>query len=98
VSWTIWKYELTTVDQLWHQNKVSISMPWGARLLHVGVQNDVLCVWAMIDTLREAESRSILICRTGNPCPADERRYVGSVEIGLCIWHVFDGEGYVETR
>ena len=41
---TIWKYEVRGYQ--WHQ----ISMPVGAKVISVHIQNDKVCIWAEVDT------------------------------------------------
>jgi len=91
---TIWKFELPIEDQ------PSIDMPIGARILSVGVQNAAtdrkLMLWAYIPkTEVKTETRYFFVLGTGNPIPWDlsESAFVGTVQMGSHIWHVWDQRG-----
>ena len=100
---TVWKYELPLCRQMQNTGRttpsfwagefgvaVDVRMPRFARPLHAGEQGGNLCVWAMVDPTREAVTRRFRVCGTGNPCPDDASRYVGTATVGPFVWHVFD--------
>jgi hypothetical protein len=68
-------------------------MPRGAKLLHVGVQDGVAYVWALVDPHAEFVSRGILIHPTGLSV-LDGAQYVGTFvtrpEATDLVFHVFD--------
>ncbi len=84
---TIWKFPLAmTVQQ-------KVSMPVGARILHVGTQGDSVCLWALVDPSRDTNDRTILVAGTGHPIEmngADD--YIGTFMLhgGTLVFHVFD--------
>lgn len=83
----IWKYQLEiTDDQV-------ISMPTGAEILTVQMQNGKPCLWALVDPNEETKTyRLIQIYGTGNPIPDGNRRYISTIQIfnGDLIFHVFE--------
>lgn len=88
---TIWKFELEVEDQ------PSIEMPVGARVLSVGTQgvmeNRKLLIWAYIpDSSAAKETRHFFVLGTGNPIPWSlaESVFVGTVQMGTTVWHVWD--------
>jgi hypothetical protein len=80
---TIWKYSLTLLDEQ------QIQIPEGAKILSVQIQNDEICIWALVDTERPKETRSIGIIGTGNPCWCPNWNYIGTVQQDAFVWHIF---------
>lgn len=87
----IWKFPFRAVDV------ALVEMPQSAKLLHVAESNDLahgdLCVWALVYPELPKKVRRIRIYGTGQPCELAEQHenYVGTVAMGMFIWHVFDG-------
>ncbi len=73
-----------------------ISMPKGAKLLHVGVQMDGPMLWALVDPNQPPAVRHIRVAGTGHPISFNEAdhvlRHVGTflVNAGTLVFHVFD--------
>lgn len=81
---TIWKYAIDRVDVRW------LEMPIGARIIHVGMQNEQITLWAIVDPKADCEKRAIRVVGTGNPFPdASECTHLGTVFDGPFVWHVF---------
>ena len=87
MSATVWKYALkATAQQL-------VSIPQGAKLLHVAEQHGELCLWAHVDPSQSVEDRGIAIIGTGHNAPdPGQMDHVGSVLMhgGALVFHVFD--------
>lgn len=82
---TIWKYPLSG------QNPEVISMPSGAVILTVQVQDGTPCLWALVETENEKEDRTLHVVGTGQPFPdAQAAHYVGTFQVGIFVWHVFE--------
>jgi len=80
---TIWKYTLQIDDG------EMIDMPRGARPLAVQVQAGDMCLWAAVDSRAPLVRHKFNIGGTGHPLPDGE--YIGSVQDGPYVWHIFDG-------
>lgn len=82
----IWKFELEITDLQ------GVTMPDGAELLSVANQNGNLCLWAMVDPLKEKRRRYIEIIGTGNPMPmvGVDRKFIGTAVVDPFVWHVFE--------
>lgn len=80
---TVWKFHLYLTDTQ------HVAMPTGAELLHVDVQDDMLCLWAKVDAGAPVEQRRIFVSGTGNPCPP-EVVHVGSTVMPPFVWHVWE--------
>lgn len=83
---TIWKFELSSVGV------VSVDMPRGAKVLHVGGQRWKVCLWAEVDATAEKELRVFAVVGTGHhykPEDGQSWQYVGTAQMhdGL-VWHV----------
>jgi hypothetical protein len=69
-----------------------IAMPVGAEILHVGQQDDVPTVWALVDPgARATEARHLLAVPTGFELPF-ACDYLGTTHIhdGRIVVHVFE--------
>lgn len=82
---TSWKYTLDIDDEQ------TIDIPHHARLLSVQMQRNALCLWAMVCPLNAPTARRFYIFGTGHELPSDILRleYLGTVQQGLLVWHVF---------
>lgn len=79
----IWKYELALV------NEQKISLPKTSKILSVQVQNNKLCLWAIVDSSEFKTDRTIAIIATGNDCWCSSWNYIGTVQESHCVWHIF---------
>lgn len=69
-----------------------VSMPAGARLLHVGDQFGDLLVWALVDGSAPWEAREFRVLGTGHPADnLDGFSHLGTVQQngGMLVWHIF---------
>ena len=88
----IYKYPLTPVDiQI-------IKMPKGAEILSLQVQNNVPCIWALVDKTQSEEERYFETFATGERIiftSRTERTHVGTYQLssGRYIFHVFENVG-----
>ena len=83
----IYKYKL---DLIGHQ---VITMPVGARVLHVDCQRGDLCVWVLVnpDPRMGKEDRTFRIFGTGHVITGiTGLTYLGTVIIEPYVWHVFE--------
>lgn len=83
----IYKYPLTGP-------MTALRMPEGAEILCVQMQNDIPCVWALVNTSFDMETRRIMLVGTGHSVPAGcfIETYLGTIQMqgGALIFHVFD--------
>lgn len=83
----IWKYPLEDTDEQ------IILMPEGAKILYVGEQRRVICVWAEVEVEAPMEHRKFYLIGTGHPFPhATLMVYLGTVvmSVGMLVWHVYE--------
>ena len=85
----IYKYPLDEVD------RQTISMPKGAEILSLQVQNGTPCIWALVNKGADMEDRTFVMIGTGHPIM--DELYSGAEYIGTAIvfndtlvWHVFE--------
>jgi hypothetical protein len=88
-EWTIWKFPLEIADEQF------IKMPSGAKILCCQMQDEIPCLWAIVDpTTTAAEQRIIRIIPTGGPVDVfagqQTLRYIGTVQERVFVWHVFE--------
>ena len=87
MSQRIYKYPLALTDTQ------SIVLPEGAEVLHVGMQDDGLMLWALVDADRTGVHRTFQVAGTGHSVslPGGRLVYIGTVlaPLGL-VWHVFE--------
>lgn len=85
---TIWKFALLQTD-----NQL-VTMPTGAEILTAQIQDNWICLWAIVDSeTNERERRAIEIFGTGHPMRQDigvSRKYIATAQQGELVWHVFE--------
>jgi hypothetical protein len=80
---TIYKYPLTSQD-------CTLTLPAGAEILTVKLQNDKPTLWALVDTEEDLKfSRHICIVGTGWQVE-DNMEYITTYLDGHFVWHVFE--------
>ena len=82
----IFKYELPVVG------KEDLELPVGAQILHVGSQENVTTLWALVDVDSPTEPVHFAVFFTGQTIPLyNFRNFIGTVEHknGL-VSHVFE--------
>jgi len=90
---TIYKFPLKKMDG---QN---IIMPRGAEILTVQTQNEIPCLWALVNPEeKETDARFIEMVGTGHPIANDmatERKYIGTFQLygGTLVFHCFEYTG-----
>ncbi len=82
----IYKYPVIVTDEF------NLTMPVGAKVLSVQVQNGSPQLWAMVDTSEPlSEIRSFRVIGTGHPIDSDPGVYIGTFQIhgGELVLHLF---------
>jgi hypothetical protein len=82
----IYKYQLGFTDvQI-------IDMPADAQILTVQVQNEVPCIWAMVNPGAPVMKRTIETIGTGHDVHITGRSYIGTYQLrsGALVFHVFE--------
>jgi hypothetical protein len=82
----VFKYALTIADT------IDVPMPAGARLLSVQVQNDVACVWALVDPDARKTTRRLALRGTGHDADGlTFAPFVGTFQLPSgFVGHLFD--------
>jgi len=82
----IWKFELPMHD------RVTITMPVGAEVLHMAAQGDTICLWARVDRDSGLEQRRFHVIATGQEHEKLPEFYLGTVLLldGRLVLHVFE--------
>ena len=71
-------------------------MPVGAKIIHVGNQNNYVCIWAEVNSGNPCETRCFEIQLTGQPLGGDGedtyRAYLGTVLLNkdTFVAHVYE--------
>lgn len=84
----IWKYTVPIQDVF------SFSMPDGAQVLTVQMQDGLPQLWAVVDTDNPCVDRWFRLGGTGHPLGDDGLRYIGTVQLdgGALVFHLFEIE------
>lgn len=82
----IWKYTLP------RSGLSDLRMPADAKVLSVGMQNDVITIWVLVDPFNERIDRHIVVKGTGHPIDetVENSNFIGTIFDGPFVWHVFD--------
>lgn len=89
MSKIIYKYPLQV------QDKQTIKLPSGYKILTVQVQDGIPCLWAMVDTSIDCVEVNIITHGTGNGIFGNEElRYIGTYQLnnGVLVFHVFESK------
>lgn len=85
---SIWKFPLEIDD------KSTLEMPRGAKILCLQVQKGRPCIWAIVEVNEPLVTRRFSTYGTGQnvPYPAQLRNYVGTYQLdaGSLVFHVFE--------
>ncbi len=87
---TIWKFELVVFG------RQDIEMPVGAEIIHIGNQNNHICMWAEVNSDNPCENRVFELLTTGHPMPNREdgkyRKHLATVLLdqGMFVAHVYE--------
>ena len=80
----IWRYPINVAGEQ------TVKMPQGAQLLSVQIRDGMLTVWAKVYPGNPTVEKKIFVYGTGHPLPHDPGNYVGTVQAGPLVWHVFE--------
>lgn len=64
-------------------------MPSGSRMLTVQEQYVQIMLWAEIETSNPQTSETFFIVGTGREIPCEGLAYIGTVQQGPFVWHVY---------
>ena len=86
---TIWKFELESTQLQ------AIEMPLDAEILTVQVQDNIPCIWALVDPTKKTGKRVFDIFGTGCDITSGggiDREYIGTYQVnnGMFVFHVFE--------
>jgi hypothetical protein len=84
----IWKYEFSIKD------KFDIGMPYGADILDIQMQDEVPCIWAIVEPKNMSIPRHFRILGTGHLFDKETDKYrliyVGTIHMPPFVWHLFE--------
>jgi len=81
----IWKYGLALTAE-----PIEISMPADAELLQVQDQGGTITIWAVVEPKAARVMRRFRIVGTGHAFDVEPLEYLGTVQQGAYVWHVFE--------
>ena len=67
-------------------------MKIGAEIIHLGEQNDDICMWAVVDPEAEDTKRYFHVVGTGNEFDPSDKKYIGSAQVsgGKFVFHIWE--------
>jgi hypothetical protein len=77
----------------------TITLPKGAQVLSVGVQNDLMHLWALVDPDAPRVDKHFYVVATGEPCDyVRGMKFCGVAMMrdGALVFHVFEGSDEFE--
>lgn len=80
---TIYKYPLEIKDVQ------QVEIPIGSNILSVQMQGEKLYLWALVAPEAPKKAVTVKIYGTGQPVDYRNMCYIGSVQNGAFVWHVF---------
>lgn len=86
---TIWKFRIAPCGT-GQYGGFRVQVPYGARLLSVGVQQDNICLWAAVDPGAPPVPHDIYLVGTGYPTKVPRgAQFLGRVDESGFVWHCF---------
>lgn len=82
----VWKWSLRVASLQ------SLPIPKNAEILTVQLQDNIPCLWALVDETAPIEYRSFAIYGTGEPI-SNPGKYIGTFQLGALVFHVFELPG-----
>lgn len=69
-----------------------LELPKGAEVLKVDVQNESICLWALVDPNAQTETRTFEVFGTGHQMDECKRRFINTffVHGGQYVFHAFE--------
>lgn len=82
---TVWKFPIVLGEL------IEIEMPAEAAILRAGIQDGNYFFWAFVNTEQPMCLRRFRILGTGHQLPEGMglRHYVGTIQDGQFVWHIF---------
>ena len=80
---SIWKYKILK-DGCFH------GIPKNSNFLAVSMQGRDICLWVEVAVEAPTEKRWFRVVGTGWDLPDDVIDYIGTVQQGDCVWHVYE--------
>lgn len=88
----VWKFPIPLFDA--DGETVAVTMPVGARVLHLGLQQGRPCLWAEVDPENDVVARTIQIVATGYSDVPEIGIYLGTLQMrpargGEIVFHFY---------
>lgn len=84
-KYAIWKYNFDIGGEF------IVEMPRGAKVLTVQMQADRPCLWALVNLVdARTDERTFVVVGTGHPFDPTGREYVGTIQDGSFVWHIWE--------
>lgn len=87
MSIVIWKYKLEVA------NSQILALPLGAKILHMGNQDGIICLWVEVTDAEHFVERMFYVVGTGRPFDLGKVTYLGTVLVDPSVWHVYEAVG-----
>jgi hypothetical protein len=68
-------------------------MPAGGKILSLQVQDNSVCIWALVEPKNEMEIRIFETFPTGQDMDTTGMQYIGTFQLGSYVGHVFEHIG-----
>ena len=85
---------MTTIYKYTLEEDLSCSIleiPKDAVFRYIDTQRGLICLWFQVDTDKPLEQRRFIVYGTGHKIVCPELMvYIGSVQAGMFVWHVFE--------
>jgi hypothetical protein len=82
----IFKYEIPI------QHIIHIELPQESKIISFQNQNEIACIWAIVDNSFPLESRTFILIGTGQELSESCLNYIGTCQMmgGNLVWHLFE--------
>lgn len=84
----IFKYKIDPQGFIDGTPYCTVLLPFGAEVVHVGMSQGSIALWAFVVVENALVPNSFLIVPTGADVPEDAK-YLGTVHQNVFVWHIF---------
>ncbi len=77
---------------------ITLNIPEDAKFLSLQMQNSFLCFWFLVNPENHKKRRYFRIFGTGWDFDDSHLEYIGTVQDGSFVWHVFEERNKYERK
>jgi len=86
----VWKFPLQDDGFIANGVPGSIGMPSGSRVIHAGVQDGMICLWAIVPVGAQPVKRKFVVYGTGHDIERNDLDHIATFQSRELVFHIFE--------